>query len=820
MSSDSDTVDNPQPLDVKRRLFPKRKVRQNLSLEDIEQQLGASSEDEQYDSDRDPEFTLPSEELLLMETLGSKNIIVNPVPQGGDAPSFAVASTSFATGGSVNTPTVTTSATESGGITVTVSPCASGSGVSDTITLTVTPGSGGTDFGTPTVTAVSGGSDLTPTVTPASGGGSEGQQRRSITPKVGRKRGRAEDLWKQNIAKKKRQQGQEYVSVKTKKTVPARKPGPPCKDGCLLRVPEECRNAIFKNCWDIGSYDARLSYYNSCVSERQFKRKYTAKATSLRPMKIVFQVKSRGVVYELCRAAFQSIHGMTEKEMTVFLRKRKTSPTGALASDLRGKHEPGFQIRGTLLDRVHEHIQMLAVTSSHYSRIKNPHRQYSMHDGLSIPILYGAYQEWMFENFPGEQKVLFSFYKHIFTTCYNIAFKSPQTDVCNECTMLKEKIKSLRGKEGCEEELQEVEENLQGHTSTARTAQELLRDQGTDADDDLMVIAVDLQQTLPCPKSNINRAYYMRKLWLYNLCIYDVKAKKPTLYLWDETQGGRGADDIASCIHRWITENSNGRKKLRIFSDNCAAQNKNRTLVMMALQKVQQKILDRVEFIYLVSGHSYLPCDRIFGNIEKKLRTLGNISSPEMYKVYIESATKVPLQVIRMQIADFLAFSALDSYCKWNTPGGNVRGAFQKARQLVVTKDYPSGYLVKLHYSLHETARNHFQVSLSLGARKGKGRGKGQSRGRPPVSDFNFASVDIHRRYPGDVIKVNENKLRDLRTLMPFLPETGQQWVQSVLDGQASIGQAQGHAEEEEEDDPDPDNVAMDYEAVRCTSDP
>ena len=187
------------------------------------------------------------------------------------------------------------------------------------------------------------------------------------------------------------------------------------------------------------------------------------------------------------------------------------------------------------------------------------------------------------------------------------------------------KISDLRGIPGKEDDLDDVEEEKRAHKKLAKTAVKLLGKQNNDQDPDLMIISLDLQQTLPCPKLSVNRFYYTRKLWVYNFCIYDVKTKKSHMYLWDESTGGRGADEIASCITVWLRENSAGRKKLRVFCDNCAGQNKNKFIVLMALQQVHQQKLTRVEFIYLVSGHSFLPCDRSFGIIEKKLHTLETI---------------------------------------------------------------------------------------------------------------------------------------------------------------------------------------------------
>ena len=635
--------------------------------------------------------------------------------------------------------------------------------------------------------------------------------------KKGRKRVRQVEKWGKNVAKSRRNKGLEYTSYATKKTVAGRKQGPPCPDGCFARIGAEACAEIYKSCWEIGSYDARLQYYNSCVSERKFKRKYTKKDTSLRPMQICYQVRHGGTVHDICKAGFISIHGMTKKEIEYFLWKRKHSSTGNIPTDQRGKHPSGRKITGVALDLIHQHIQSVPVTTSHYSRIKNPHRQYAQ-EGLTIGRLYSEYQSWMLENHDESLIVKESFYKHIFTTEYNIAFQHPKTDVCNLCTAFSLQIKELNDPD----ELEDAQLQFKQHTDSAHKATDLLRAAADDSDDDVMVIAVDLQQTLQCPKMAVNRAYYTRKLWLYNLCIYDVKRKRPHLFLWVESEGGRGADDICSCIHKWLEIHANGRKKLKIYADNCAAQNKNKTIVLMALRKIHEQSLSRVDFIYMVSGHSFLPCDRIFGIIEKQIRRVSCLTSPDAYISHIKLSMKKDFDITVMHSGDFLSFSALQNYCKWRTPGGPLTGSFRKARQIVVSDAFPAGYLLKLHYDQHENVGTFMKVMLT---EKGPGKGRGKGRGRPArrseavLLDFDLSVAEIPLRYPAGGILINRDKMNDLQLLLPYLDPPGKAWVNRLQGQQTTLSNAGITAtdivEEEDHDNPAPEDDAMDYEQPR-----
>jgi hypothetical protein len=55
---------------------------------------------------------------------------------------------------------------------------------------------------------------------------------------------------------------------------------------------------------------------------------------------------------------------------------------------------------------------------------------------------------------------------------------------------------------------------------------------------------------MPVLSSNI--AYYKRQLWVYNLIVKDSNEKNSATecFMWHEGIGGRGLEQIASCLHK------------------------------------------------------------------------------------------------------------------------------------------------------------------------------------------------------------------------------------------------------------------------------
>ncbi|CAC5390832.1 unnamed protein product [Mytilus coruscus] len=67
-------------------------------------------------------------------------------------------------------------------------------------------------------------------------------------------------------------------------------------------------------------------------------------------------------------------------------------------------------------------------------------------------------------------------------------------------------------------------------------------------DKSFVVSTFDLEAVLPTPCSMVGDLYYKRCLSTYNLSFYSLGDGKGTCYLWDEVNGGRGSNEIGSCI--------------------------------------------------------------------------------------------------------------------------------------------------------------------------------------------------------------------------------------------------------------------------------
>lgn len=78
---------------------------------------------------------------------------------------------------------------------------------------------------------------------------------------------------------------------------------------------------------------------------------------------------------------------------------------------------------------------------------------------------------------------------------------------------------------------------------------------------------------------------------------------------------------------------------MRFFADGCGGQNKNVQVLCMAswwLVNKAPKSVETMQLVFPVTGHSYLPPDRVFGRIEKSIRKEEEILSPTDYEEIVK----------------------------------------------------------------------------------------------------------------------------------------------------------------------------------------
>lgn len=72
---------------------------------------------------------------------------------------------------------------------------------------------------------------------------------------------------------------------------------------------------------------------------------------------------------------------------------------------------------------------------------------------------------------------------------------------------------------------------------------------------------------------------------------------------------------------------------VRLISDGCGGQNKNSILITMVCLwfVIAPDNIKEVQLVFPMTGHSFIPPDRVFGNVEKEIKRCEVIVSPQEY---------------------------------------------------------------------------------------------------------------------------------------------------------------------------------------------
>ena len=249
-------------------------------------------------------------------------------------------------------------------------------------------------------------------------------------------------------------------------------------------------------------------------------------------------------------------------------------------------------------------------------------------------------------------------FNRIFNGEFNISFHVPKKDQCDFCESFNnfdengklELLKSFdlhqKEKELSRKEKEKDKNNVDG----------------------THVFVYDLQAVMPVPKGQVSSFYYKSKVNCYNFTISDLHAKNVDCYVWNETEGKRGAVEIGSCVlnHLKNLESKSNDKELKVvyYSDNCGGQQKNKYLLAAYSYAVEHLNIKRITYKFLIHGHSQNEGDNVHSVIEKNVRRhirSGPIYVPDQYSTLIRTAKKtgMPYLVHELSYDDFYDLKTL-----------------------------------------------------------------------------------------------------------------------------------------------------------------
>ena len=165
------------------------------------------------------------------------------------------------------------------------------------------------------------------------------------------------------------------------------------------------------------------------------------------------------------------------------------------------------------------------------------------------------------------------------------------------------------------------------------------------------VFHFDFQQNLPTPKLTVGKQFYLRLLWTYLFGIYSASTRITTAFIWHEMLARRGCNDVISCLNRFIFHTPLGRTGARWgiwWADNCPGQNKNNYIMWFFQDLIRRNIYSRIDYKFLIPGHTYGSTDQSFGVIERYASRIESVYLPSQWYQHVSNASS-SVHVVEME---------------------------------------------------------------------------------------------------------------------------------------------------------------------------
>lgn len=526
-------------------------------------------------------------------------------------------------------------------------------------------------------------------------------------------------------------------------------------------------------------WTSKDAFISGQITVESTKRKFTKKEVSRRQKTRSYRLQDvHGNDHRVCKVFFKSVLDVCDGKITKALQRKSAS--GTPVSDKRGRHTPHNKTNLEDTNYLKEFIRKFPVYESHYCR-HHTTKKY-LPPNLNMSLMYAEYKRCC-ETDKRKISSLFVF-RDVFNHSFNLSFHRPQKDTCQKCDHFNIILKTQL--DNAEKEKTELEKTL--HQRKAEAVKALKKDEINEAknSEGLKHVAVfDLQRTLPVPALSTSVAYYKRQMWVFNLCIHDKVRNVGHMFIWDESIASRGAQEIVSCLIKYISLLPDTPNKIiNLYSDACGGQNRNIKVVLGLLNEMQKNGVGvkEINLKFFVSGHSFSTCDQNFGVIDKEKKYHENIYIPDDWVSVIRNAKKKDprFTIHKMGKEDFFSTKKLENdivHRKKTTTGEKVE--WLKISWIHLRHSDPKKMYFKLNYNTDSLFSE-----LDLKRRS--------VRGRPSSNHY----IELDLLYP-DGKPITEEKKKDLMALLSFVPPIHHGFYKKLkTDNERDLGLADGDPED------------------------
>ncbi|XP_033227577.1 uncharacterized protein LOC117179667 isoform X2 [Belonocnema kinseyi] len=386
---------------------------------------------------------------------------------------------------------------------------------------------------------------------------------------------------------------------------------PKCPKECYLKITEDDQERIFALYWDDSTLKSRYKFLNDRI--------HIARGENNSKLIINFFLDTMTGRVTVCRLCFQTV--LAEKH--IMIRRILDAKLMELESH---RDVAEFFPASSVVDKtrvVEAHIMKFPLISKIHNVTEDGSSKY-LPFGLTIEIMYNLYRKEI------SNPVDIDAYIEVLTKM-NLKFQSTHQVDCEQCATAEERISAASDVyvQSKMRSLHDVHVNQAIESYTC-----YLQDEGSaNSFNSVLVCSFTLHHSLPTPLVDEPTSYYTQPLWTYGLTIQAQSKNRSTCklktYMWDQTQGRKTGNEIASCLYQYLQNLPPRIKSVIIYSTSCHGESRRKNLSRMFLHLLaNHKTLLAVNHKFFVDKHS--PIEQSLTNdwLETMKNHIGSIEEP------------------------------------------------------------------------------------------------------------------------------------------------------------------------------------------------
>lgn len=457
------------------------------------------------------------------------------------------------------------------------------------------------------------------------------------------------EMSKRDQARLRRENGESYLGyrkqaskIKQNAERPARQQKRPCASKfCVKSSLRQCnlfpaneRPVLFKKFW-LMKWEQKQMYICSLVEETGIKqRKVDAESSRRQQSCKYFLITAKGKRLQVCHKMFLGTFSLNEKMVRDWIDSKEDFGLRENPLAIQKRKNASRQKSEANQILLERKIRLLTFLidypklESHYCR-KDTEKEYFETTHQTLTDLYKQYADLckQDDSLPLSFPVFSGTLKNL-----NFCIFKPRKDQCDQCIGYKTGNLS-------------IEKFLEHRENVKRAGIEKDNDVRAAINKLIILLCMDVEGVVLCPKLLASALYFKSKLQLHNFTLYDILTHDSVNYVWDETEGDLQSSTFTSIVIHHLKERiKTSDLPIIIYSDGCTYQNRNvvlaNALCLFAMQHsrtITQKFLE--------VGHTHMECDSTHACIDRKTKNM-TLSSPNDFEEAIAIARDKPFPLV------------------------------------------------------------------------------------------------------------------------------------------------------------------------------